>query len=95
MGAGLALLLLLLLLLGADAYQLAPWLTALRVSTGGTLNGAAGVLYSDAEGRIRRQLLWATFENGQTVKILDNGDPRMETDPTTSDDNDDGAGSIQ
>ncbi len=50
---------------GLDAYQLLPYLEAMRAKPGRYLDGASGRLLSDAFGRIRRMPLLFRFVGGQ------------------------------
>jgi hypothetical protein len=50
--------------LGADAYNLAPWLEALASSPGSQIEGLTGGLRIDGEGHLVRTLRWAEFRHG-------------------------------
>lgn len=50
--------------LGADAYQLVPYLGRMQQDTGFHKDGYTGTLSADRHGRIHRQLLWARFKDG-------------------------------
>lgn len=51
--------------MGMDAWQLANQLAGAGLKAGMTLHGATGVLEVLANGRIRRHLAWARFDNGR------------------------------
>lgn len=57
--------------LGADAYNLIPYLNRLAVDTQFHIDGYTGSLSADSQHRIHRELLWAKFEEGK-VKLEDN-----------------------
>lgn len=50
--------------LGMDAWNLVPYLDWLRGHPGSYLPGATGQLTADQFGRVRRVLVWATFQDG-------------------------------
>ncbi len=50
--------------LGIDAYQLVPALGMLASRPGNHIEGETGTLRLDGQGRIRRTLRWARFEDG-------------------------------
>ena len=55
--------------MGYDAYQL---IAALYTAGGGDMqevNGASGMLYLDADGKVHRRLAWAQFQNGVPVPL--------------------------
>lgn len=57
--------------MGYDAYQL---IAALYTASSGympELDGATGNLYLDEDGRVRRRLAWAQFQNGEPVPLPD------------------------
>ncbi|MEX0706895.1 MAG: penicillin-binding protein activator [Woeseia sp.] len=70
--------------LGYDAYHLVAALFAARFDDMKEIDGATGVLYLDADGRVHRQLAWARFQGGKPVAMPDNspgvGDPRFDED---------------
>ncbi|MDH3531757.1 MAG: penicillin-binding protein activator [Gammaproteobacteria bacterium] len=82
--------------MGFDAYQLIAALFTARTGPMQELDGATGTLYLDVDGRIRRRLAWAQFQNGQPVAmpdrentggpILDVGDDTELLLPGTTDD---------
>jgi hypothetical protein len=49
---------------GMDAWNLVPYLDWLRAHPGSYLPGATGQLTADQFGRMRRVLIWATFQDG-------------------------------
>ena len=49
---------------GMDAYALAPYLDWLRTHPGAYLPGATGQLTADAQGRVHRVPIWASFQGG-------------------------------
>ncbi len=49
---------------GMDAYSLTPYLTWLRTHPGTYLPGATGQLTEDAQGRVHRVPIWASFQGG-------------------------------
>lgn len=49
---------------GMDAYALAPYLDWLRTHPGTYLPGATGQLTEDAQGRVHRVPVWASFQEG-------------------------------
>jgi outer membrane PBP1 activator LpoA protein len=55
--------------MGYDAYNLIASLYAARGGTMSELDGATGVLYLDASGRIHRRLAWAQFQRGEAVAL--------------------------
>lgn len=55
--------------MGVDAWNVLPWLNALRGDDDLSLYAASGRL-SMAHGRIKRTLLWATIQNGQPKQTL-------------------------
>ena len=57
--------------LGADAYQLYPRLEILRQIPQTRVFGTTGVLRLEANGRISRELKWATINNGRPQAIQD------------------------
>jgi len=57
--------------MGYDAYQLIASLYAARTGSMPELDGATGRLYLDNDGRIRRHLAWARFQNGVPVALPD------------------------
>jgi len=68
--------------LGFDAYHLVAALFAARFDDMTEIDGATGVLYLDADGRVHRQLAWARFQDGEPVAMpdntLDGGAPRYD-----------------
>ncbi|MDH5472570.1 MAG: penicillin-binding protein activator [Gammaproteobacteria bacterium] len=56
--------------LGTDAYYLIPYLKRLQTRSYERFSGQTGNIYLDSFNRLRRELLWAQFINGQPV-ILD------------------------
>ena len=50
--------------LGYDALRLLPRLQAMKLAAGQRLPGATGHVYSDPQGVLRRELLWAQFRHG-------------------------------
>jgi outer membrane PBP1 activator LpoA protein len=60
--------------MGYDAYQLVAPLFAARDGTMAEIDGATGVLYMDANGRIHRRLAWAEFRRGEPVPLPETGD---------------------
>ena len=55
--------------LGADAYQLIPYLTLLRGSSYEEFAGATGRLTVGNDNRVRRTPLWARFSKGAPVPL--------------------------
>lgn len=55
--------------MGYDAYQLIAALFAAQSGPMQEIDGASGRLFLDADGRIRRYLAWAQFQNGQPVAL--------------------------
>ena len=55
--------------MGYDAYQLIAALFAAQSGPMQEIDGASGRLFLDADGRIRRHLAWAQFQNGQAVAL--------------------------
>ena len=49
---------------GMDAWNLVPYLDWLRAHPGSYLPGASGQLAADSLGRVRRVLIWASFQDG-------------------------------
>jgi outer membrane PBP1 activator LpoA protein len=66
--------------MGYDAYHLVAPLFATRNGTMPEIDGATGVLYLDAGGRIHRRLAWAEFSRGEPVPLPepDDLDPRFQ-----------------
>lgn len=54
---------------GIDAWRLLPLLDWLESNPGQAIDGATGKLSSDRNGRVRRLLAWARFENGVPVVV--------------------------
>ncbi|MCB1626148.1 MAG: penicillin-binding protein activator [Xanthomonadales bacterium] len=54
---------------GIDAWRLLPLLDWLEANPGQAVDGATGKLSADRNGRIRRLLTWARFENGVPVVV--------------------------
>ncbi|SDL87642.1 hypothetical protein SAMN05192555_107196 [Franzmannia pantelleriensis] len=50
--------------MGVDAYELARRLPQLQAISGSEVQGATGTLRAESDGRIYRELPWATFVNG-------------------------------
>lgn len=69
---------------GMDAWNLVPYLDWLRAHPGSYLPGASGQLTADQFGRIRRVLIWATFQNGIAQPL--NGSLQMDTLPAATPD---------
>jgi outer membrane PBP1 activator LpoA protein len=61
--------------MGYDAYHLVAPLFAARNGTMAEIDGATGVLYLDASGRIHRRLAWAEFRRGVPVPLPEPTDP--------------------
>ncbi len=57
--------------MGYDAYQLIAGLYAARTTDMQEINGVTGKLYLDMDGRVRRRLAWAQFQNGEPVPMPD------------------------
>jgi hypothetical protein len=55
--------------MGYDAYQLIAALFAARTDQMQEIDGATGKLYLDHDGRVRRNLAWAQFQNGEPVAL--------------------------
>jgi outer membrane PBP1 activator LpoA protein len=55
--------------MGYDAYQLIAGLSAARTGDMQEIYGATGRLYLDSDGRVRRRLAWAQFQNGEAVAM--------------------------
>jgi len=55
--------------MGYDAYQLIAALFAARTGQMQEIDGATGRLYLDHDGRVRRHLVWAQFQNGEPVAL--------------------------
>lgn len=52
---------------GIDAWRLLPLLSWMEDNPGEAIEGASGKLSADRNGRVRRMLAWARFENGVPV----------------------------
>jgi uncharacterized protein len=52
---------------GIDAWRLMPLLDWMEANPGEAIEGASGKLSADRNGRVRRMLAWARFENGVPV----------------------------
>lgn len=65
--------------LGYDAYNLVAALFASRFDDMAEIDGATGVLYLDADGRVHRQLAWARFQGGEPVAMPDNTPDRRDS----------------
>ncbi len=63
--------------MGYDAYHLVAPLFAARDGTMPEIDGATGVLYLDAGGRVHRRLAWAEFRRGEPVPMPEPGDPDL------------------
>ncbi len=63
--------------MGYDAYHLVAPLFAARDGTMPEIDGATGVLYLDASGRVHRRLAWAEFRRGEPVPLPEPGDPNL------------------
>ena len=61
--------------MGYDAYHLVAPLFAARNGTMPEIDGATGILYLDASGRVHRRLAWAEFRRGEPVPLPEPGDP--------------------
>ncbi|MEM7433242.1 MAG: penicillin-binding protein activator [Pseudomonadota bacterium] len=57
--------------MGYDAYQLIAGLFAANSGPMPVIDGATGRLFLDMDGRVRRQLAWAQFQNGEPVALPD------------------------
>jgi hypothetical protein len=55
--------------MGYDAYNLVAALYASHGERLPELDGASGRLSLDAAGRVRRQMSWAQFQNGEAVAL--------------------------
>jgi len=55
--------------MGYDAYNLIASLYASRGGAMTEIDGATGVLYLDASGRVHRRLAWAQFQGGEVVAL--------------------------
>ncbi len=55
--------------MGYDAYHLVAPLFVARNGTMAEIDGATGILYLDASGRVHRRLAWAEFRRGQPVPL--------------------------
>ena len=80
--------------MGVDAYELARRLPQLQAISGSEVQGATGILRADSDGRIYRELPWATFVNGvpqlplgliNRDDLLGDGIPRLRTPDDSSD----------
>lgn len=58
--------------MGYDAYHLIAALFAARTGPMQEIDGATGTLFLDPDGRIRRRLAWAQFQQGEPVAMPDN-----------------------
>ncbi len=56
---------------GYDAYNLIAGLYGARSGPMQEVDGATGILYLDADGRVRRRLAWAQFQRGEPVPMPD------------------------
>ncbi|MDO3723112.1 penicillin-binding protein activator [Marinobacter sp. chi1] len=65
--------------MGADAWQLSKRLPLLRQVENSSLEGQTGVLTMSDNGSIRRQQLWAQFQNGAPRLLPDLEPPLVET----------------
>ena len=61
--------------MGYDAYHLVAPLFAARNGAMPEIDGATGVLFLDANGRVHRRLAWAEFRRGEPVPLPEPGDP--------------------
>lgn len=57
--------------MGYDAYQLIAALYAARTGDMQVIDGVSGQLYLDTDGRVRRRLSWAQFQNGEAIPMPD------------------------
>ncbi len=55
--------------MGYDAYHLVAPLFAARNGMMAEVDGATGVLFLDAGGRVHRRLAWAEFRSGEPVSL--------------------------
>ena len=55
--------------MGYDAYNLIASLYSARGGVMGEIDGATGTLSLDADGRVRRRLAWAQFQQGEIVAL--------------------------
>ncbi|HEX7128603.1 MAG TPA: penicillin-binding protein activator [Rhodanobacteraceae bacterium] len=72
---------------GMDAWALAPYLDWLRTHPGTYVPGATGQLTEDAQGRVHRVPVWATFRDGVAQPVaagMDNAPAPMMPAPATS-----------
>ena len=60
--------------LGYDALNLLPRLTALRLASGQGVPAATGIVSSDAQGVLRRELVWAEFLHGAARLLAPTGE---------------------
>jgi hypothetical protein len=60
--------------LGADAYNLVPYLGRLQSKTWERFSGYTGNIYLDSQNRLHRELLWARFVKG-IPQLLDVNNP--------------------
>lgn len=60
--------------MGYDAYHLVAPLFAARNGTITEIDGATGILYLDAGGKVHRRLAWAEFRGGEPVPLPAPGD---------------------
>lgn len=70
--------------LGADAFNLVPFMERMQQDSNFHKDGYTGTLSSDNRGRIHRELLWAKFKQG-LVELDDTTVLEMEAVPNTSD----------
>ena len=57
--------------MGYDAYQLIAALFTTQAGSMPEIDGATGRLFLDEDGRVRRRLVWAQFQNGQPLAMPD------------------------
>ena len=55
--------------MGYDAYNLIASLYSARGGVMSEIDGATGTLSLDADGRVRRRLAWAQFQQGEIVAL--------------------------
>jgi outer membrane PBP1 activator LpoA protein len=72
--------------MGYDAYHLVAPLFAARNGAMPEIDGATGVLFLDANGRVHRRLAWAEFRRGEPVPLPEPGDPGSPLQTTGEDD---------
>ena len=71
--------------LGADAYNLIPYLSRLQANDWERFSGYTGNIYLDPQNRLHRELLWARFTKG-IPRLLDVNNPDLNISTRRDDD---------